>query len=94
MKRQVLIMALRAAPEPTSHLLSECETILRNDESDSPLVGLIGRALDRWGISKEELSTRNRLCIDDTSRFLIEKQASMSHNESEISSTPSSMKQQ
>lgn len=94
MKRQILIMALRAAPEPTSHLLSECETILRNDESDSPLVGLIGRALDRWGISKEELSTRNRLCIDDTSRFLIEKQASMSHNESEISSTPSSMKQQ
>ena len=94
MQRQILVMALRSAPEPTCHLLSECESILRNDEPDSPLVGLIGRALDRWGISKEELSTRNRLCIDDTNRFLMAEQALMSHNDSEISSTPSSSKRQ
>ena len=42
MQRQILIMALRAAPEPTCHLLSECESILRNDEPDSPLCKLIG----------------------------------------------------
>lgn len=93
MQRQILIMALRSAPEPTCHLLSECESILRNDEPESPLAKLIGRALDRWGISKEELSTRNRLCIDDTNRFLIAEQALMSHSDAEIASTPSSSKQ-
>ena len=77
MQRQILIMALRCAPEPTCHLLSECESILRNDEPDSPLCKLIGRALDRWGISKEELSTRNRLCIADTNDFLAAEEALM-----------------
>ena len=94
MQRQILIMALRSAPEPACHLLSEGEAARRNDEPDSPLVKLIGRALDRWGISKEELSTRNRLCIDDTNRFLIAEQALMSHNDSEIASTPLSTKQE
>ncbi|MAP42187.1 MAG: hypothetical protein CL981_00410 [Euryarchaeota archaeon] len=94
MQRQILIMALRAAPEPTCHLLSECESILRNDETDSPLAALVGRALDRWGISKEELATRNRLCIDDTNRFLMAEQALMSHNDSEIAPRPSSPKPQ
>lgn len=77
MQRQILIMALRSAPEPTCHLLSECESILRNDELDSPLAKLIGRALDRWGISKEELSTRNRLCIEDTNKYLVAEEALM-----------------
>ena len=77
MQRQILIMALRSAPEPTCHLLSECESILRNDELDSPLSKLIGRALDRWGISKEELSTRNRLCSADTNQYLVAEEALM-----------------
>ena len=77
MQRQILIMALRSAPEPTCHLLSECESILRNDELDSPLSKLIGRALDRWGISKEELSTRNRLCIAGTNQYLVAEEALM-----------------
>lgn len=77
MQRQILIMALRSSPEPTCHLLSECESILRNDEPDSLLCKLIGRALDRWGITKEELETRNRLCIADTNKFLLAEEALM-----------------
>jgi hypothetical protein len=57
--------ALNECAEPSCALLLECQEILQSEESSVDLRRLIGRALDRWGISKEELAVRNRLCQID-----------------------------
>jgi hypothetical protein len=47
--------------EPSCHVLLECQRALEASK-DIKLHRLIGQALDRWGISKDELRIRNRLC--------------------------------
>lgn len=66
----IFLSALRSAPEPTSHLLLECETILDNTDKDCHVCRLIGLALDRWNISKDELRTRNRLNVIQLNNYL------------------------
>ena len=56
---------LNECTEPSCALLLECQEILQSKESSVDLRRSIGRALDRWGISKEELAVRNRLCRID-----------------------------
>ena len=60
----LFLMMLRQSHEPTSHLLLECETILCSTDSDTQVCRLIGYALDRWGITKEEMQIRNRLSVE------------------------------
>jgi len=57
------IQALLKATEPTCFALLECQRLLQT--RDRKTHRLIGQALDRWGISKEELAVRNRLCRID-----------------------------
>ena len=64
------LIMLGSSAEPTSHLLFECGTILDSAETDSHITRLIGIALDRWGISKEELKVRNRLNVVALNDFL------------------------
>ena len=56
---------LNECAEPSCALLLECQEILQSEEASVELRRSIGRALDRWGISKEELAVRNRLCQID-----------------------------
>tara|TARA_B100001121_G_scaffold290765_1_gene290909 strand:- start:6612 stop:6854 length:243 start_codon:yes stop_codon:yes gene_type:complete len=70
MNRHVFLMALKSAVEPTSHLLMECGAILATDTEDSHVHRLIGQALDRWGITKEELLVRNRLAVNRLNDYL------------------------
>lgn len=56
---------LNECAEPSCALLLECQEILQSEEASAELRRSIGRALDRWGISKEELAVRNRLCQID-----------------------------
>ena len=70
MNRNVFLLALKTATEPTSHLLLECGAILATDTADSHVHRLIGKALDRWGISKEELLVRNRLAVEKINDYL------------------------
>lgn len=56
---------LNECTEPSCALLLECQEILQSEEASVELRRSIGRALDRWGISKEELAVRNRLCQID-----------------------------
>ena len=69
MNRHVFLLAVRCSPEPTAHLLMECEAMLL-DNPDGHVARLIGEALDRWRISKEEMRVRNRLTVDDLNKFL------------------------
>ena len=59
-QRKILEMALHAVSEPTHHLLTQCDQVLK-DEEQADLHRMVGRALDRWNISKEELEVRTRL---------------------------------
>lgn len=54
---------LHRTTEPTAYLLAECLLMLREAQhtQDQYMAASIGRALDRWGISKEELAIRARL---------------------------------
>jgi len=54
---------LRRTNEPTAYLLAECLLMLREAQhtQDHYMAASIGRALDRWGITKEELAVRARL---------------------------------
>ena len=47
--------------EPSAYLLAECLSRLQQTNIDSAQHRLIGKALDRWNISKEELAVRARL---------------------------------
>ena len=58
--RKILETALHAVSEPTHHLLSQCSQVLQ-DKEQADLHRIVGRALDRWNISKEELEVRTRL---------------------------------
>jgi len=60
------IQALLKATEPTCLVLLECQRLLQS--RDRKTHRLIGQALDRWGISKDELAIRNRLCEFNASR--------------------------
>ena len=73
MNRHVFLMALNSAIEPTSHLLLECGAILSTDTTESHVHRLIGKGLDRWGISKEELLVRNRLAVEKINDYLEEE---------------------
>ena len=70
MNDDFFLSTLRDAHEPTSHLLFECEAMLSNTDSDSRVNRLIGLALDRWGISKEEMQIRNRLAAAHLNEML------------------------
>lgn len=58
--RIILEMALHAVSEPTHHLLTQCDQVLK-DEERADLHRMVDHALDRWNISKEELEVRIRL---------------------------------
>lgn len=47
--------------EPSAYLLAECLSRLQQTNIDNAQHRLIGKALDRWNISKEELAVRARL---------------------------------
>ena len=70
MNDDFFLATLRDAHEPTSHLLFECEAMLNNSEPDSKVSRLIGLALDRWRISKEEMQIRNRLGVAQLNEIL------------------------
>ena len=54
------IQAMLKATEPSCLVLIECQKLLEG--GDRKMHRLVGQALDRWGISKDELAIRNRLC--------------------------------